>query len=81
MFNSAEASQSDKETQPPKKRSRLLGDLDLNSEEVQKLLKKKSSHDGELSEVSSFKFLTVEFVLLLNLDSSFDHWSKKSVNA
>ena len=44
--------ESEKEQQPPKKRSRLLGDLDLDSEEVQKLLKKKSNHDGQLSEVN-----------------------------
>ncbi len=37
---------------PKKKKSRLLGDLDLDSEEVQKLLKKKSKHEGQLDEVS-----------------------------
>ena len=36
---------------PPKKRSRLLGDLDLESEDVQKLLKSRSSHDNTLKVV------------------------------
>lgn len=37
--------------EPPKKKSKLLGDLDLNSPEVQRLLKKKSKHTGALAEV------------------------------
>ncbi len=36
--------------EPPKKRSRLLGGLDLDSDEVQSLLKKKSSHANQLTE-------------------------------
>lgn len=39
--------------EPKKKKPRLLGGVDLNSEEVQRLLKAKSSHKGALSEVST----------------------------
>ncbi|XP_053376741.1 protein MCM10 homolog [Mercenaria mercenaria] len=39
--------------EPPKKKSKLLGDLDLNSPEVQKLLKKKSKHKGALAEAEA----------------------------
>ena len=39
--------------QPPRKRSRLLGDIDLNSPEVQKLLKAGSSHASAVNEVSN----------------------------
>ena len=38
--------------QPPRKRSRLLGDIDLNSPEVQKLLKAGSSHASAVNEVN-----------------------------
>ncbi|XP_013381323.1 protein MCM10 homolog [Lingula anatina] len=38
-------------TEPPKKRSRLLGDLDPNSEEFKRLLNAKSSHSGAVSEI------------------------------
>jgi hypothetical protein len=37
--------------EPPQKKSKLLGDLDLNSPDVQQLLKKKSKHKGALAEV------------------------------
>ncbi|XP_052779218.1 protein MCM10 homolog isoform X1 [Mya arenaria] len=39
--------------EPPKKKSKLLGDLDLNSPEVQQLLKKKSKHTGALAEAEA----------------------------
>ena len=39
------------EGRPPRKRSRLLGDIDLNSPEVQKLMKANSSHSGAVNEV------------------------------
>ena len=42
---------SDREGAPPQKKSRLLGDLDLNSAEVQKVLRADSAHSSALSEV------------------------------
>ncbi|XP_025108040.1 protein MCM10 homolog isoform X2 [Pomacea canaliculata] len=39
--------------EPKKKKPRLLGGVDLNSEEVQRLLKAKSSHKGALSEAEA----------------------------
>ncbi|XP_052282669.1 protein MCM10 homolog isoform X2 [Dreissena polymorpha] len=39
--------------EPPKKRSKLLGDLDLNSPEVQQLLKTKSKNTGALAEAEA----------------------------
>ncbi|XP_060557335.1 protein MCM10 homolog [Ruditapes philippinarum] len=39
--------------EPPQKKSKLLGDLDLNSPDVQQLLKKKSKHKGALAEAES----------------------------
>nr|KAG5687342.1 hypothetical protein BaRGS_023776 [Batillaria attramentaria] len=44
-----------REAAPARKKSRLLGDVDLNSEEVQKLLKAKSSHKGALAEAEAEK--------------------------
>ncbi|XP_041348945.1 protein MCM10 homolog [Gigantopelta aegis] len=41
--------------EPPAKRSRLLGNVDLNSEEVKKLMKARSSHRGALAEVEAEK--------------------------
>ena len=42
--------------EPPKKKSKLLGSVDLNSPEVQQLLKKKSKHSGALAEVEKACF-------------------------
>lgn len=51
-FAEADASQAAEDTkEPPKKKSKLLGEVDLNSSEVQKLLKQKSKHTGALAEV------------------------------
>ncbi|XP_050412773.1 protein MCM10 homolog [Patella vulgata] len=41
------------DTEPPKKRSKLLGNVDINSPEVQKLLKAKSSHMGAYKEAEA----------------------------
>ncbi|KAL5014940.1 hypothetical protein ScPMuIL_009210 [Solemya velum] len=41
---------SEVEAEQPKKKSKLLGNLDLNSDEVKKLLKMKSKHGGALAE-------------------------------
>ncbi|RUS77986.1 hypothetical protein EGW08_014247, partial [Elysia chlorotica] len=38
---------------PPKKKSKLLGDVDLNSDEVKALLKAKSKHKGVLAEAEA----------------------------
>ncbi|KAL3851925.1 hypothetical protein ACJMK2_015620 [Sinanodonta woodiana] len=38
---------------PPVKKSKLLGNIDLNSEEVQRLLKAKSKHTGALAEAEA----------------------------
>ncbi|XP_067684495.1 protein MCM10 homolog [Haliotis asinina] len=39
--------------EPPRKRSRLLGNVDINSEEFKKLLKTKSAHKGALAEAEA----------------------------
>ena len=49
LINSDSASGDD--CQPPKKKSRLLGDLNLDSGDIQKLLKARSTHDNELTQV------------------------------
>ncbi|KAK6993455.1 protein MCM10 [Biomphalaria glabrata] len=42
-----------KAAEPPKKKPRLLGNVDLNSEEVKKILKAKSKHKGALAEAEA----------------------------
>ena len=55
----SKSSSDENEGPPPKKRSKLLGDLDLEDPEVQKLLKKNSSHAGVLSKVSLFSCINL----------------------
>ena len=55
------------EQQPARKKSRLLGNLDFDSEEVQNLLKKRSKHDRQLSEVSCLYSSYRGFKLKYNL--------------
>ncbi|XP_046363448.2 protein MCM10 homolog isoform X1 [Haliotis rufescens] len=43
----------DESKEPPKKRSRLLGNVDINSAEFKKLLKVKSAHKGALAEAEA----------------------------
>ncbi|KAK2163131.1 hypothetical protein LSH36_85g07077 [Paralvinella palmiformis] len=40
----------DADEQPPKKKSKILGNLDLDSSDVQRLIKARSKHDNELNE-------------------------------
>ncbi|KAH9503642.1 minichromosome maintenance- protein [Bulinus truncatus] len=40
-------------TEPPKKKARLLGNVDLNSDEVKSILKAKSKHKGALAEAEA----------------------------
>ena len=48
----ADDSKEDRESsEPPRKRSKFLGNVDLNDPDVQKLLKAKSKHKGALAEV------------------------------
>ncbi|KAJ8301914.1 hypothetical protein KUTeg_020901 [Tegillarca granosa] len=54
VLDSIEAKDDDIPTEePPKKRSRLLGSLDVNSEEFKKLMSIKSKHTGALAEVEA----------------------------
>lgn len=53
MSDAVETVSGSRGEEPKKKKPRLLGGVDLNSEEVQRLLKAKSSHKGALSEVST----------------------------
>ncbi|CAL1542750.1 unnamed protein product [Lymnaea stagnalis] len=39
--------------EPPKKKSRLLGDVDLNSDDIKSILKAKSKHKGALAEAEA----------------------------
>lgn len=43
----------EKPEEPPVKRSKLLGNIDENSEEFKKLMKSRSKHTGTLAQVSS----------------------------
>ena len=53
IFTDSGSGESENQDQDqPRKKSRFIGDLDLDSPEVQKLLKMKSSHDHVLTEVS-----------------------------
>ena len=45
--------QSSPPEEPPKKRSKLLGSVDIDSEEFKKFMKDKSKHTGALAEVST----------------------------
>lgn len=59
-ISEVDASQAAKDTkEPPKKKSKLLGEVDLNSSEVQKLLKQKSKHTGALAEVGRMLLLWI----------------------
>ena len=53
--------------QPPHKRSRLLGDIDLNSPEVQKLLKANSSHTGAVNEVNVLFYHSLSHITIVML--------------
>ena len=62
LGDSAEETQSSESrssnSAPPKKKSRLMGDLELDSSEVQRLLEARSKYDGQLTEVSSTKLIS-----------------------
>jgi len=47
--------------EPEKKRSKLLGNIDLDSPEVQKLLNAKSAHANLLTEVRDLWFLLLVY--------------------
>ena len=52
IFLETESKDNDPDSsEPPKKRSKFLGNVDLNDPEVQKLLKSRSKHKGALAEV------------------------------
>ena len=54
-------------SEPTKKKSKILGDVDLNDASVRQLLNKKSTHAAALTEVrppSAFYLLTLPCVLL-----------------
>lgn len=55
LFTEDQPNKDDESKEPPKKRSRLLGNVDINSAEFKKLLKVKSAHKGALAEVSMQK--------------------------
>jgi hypothetical protein len=44
---------------PPEKKSRLLGNVDLNSSEIQKLISAKSTHAALADEVSLFSLYLI----------------------
>ena len=56
LFRSVEddSNEDRQSSEPPRKRSKFLGNVDLNDPDVQKLLKAKSKHKGALAEVRCY---------------------------
>ena len=63
-------------SEPPRKRSKFLGNVDLNDPDVQKLLKAKSKHKGALAEVRCYNLHLIKN----HVTKSFFHLGLNSIN-
>lgn len=59
LEHSGAESRSTRIVEPPAKKSRLLGDIDINSPDVQKLIQAKSAHTSLVDEVFSYLWIAV----------------------